>query len=251
MSVAAQLRVPQIPELREPHDYQSEARAPTLEALQAAAALAPVSRNDHTKVQANAPEPAAVSAAAAAAAEVPRSRDEQPKAQAAVPEREAVPAAAKVTRSQDDHTKGEAAAPNPEAEPAAAELPRQTKGEAAAPEPEAVPAAAAAKVQRSHDDQTKVQATSPQPEVSAVLEAAVPRSQDDQTEVSGSTFEYGYDAQHGKAWRRVLHGPKKKGPIEWSLPAARDETKGLHDPVTFYFSDGGKYEPGTVTQDTC
>ena len=249
MSVAAQLRVPQIPELREPHDYQSEARAPTLEALQAAAALAPASRNDHTKVQATAPEPAAVSAAAA---EVPRSRDDQPKAQAAVPEREALPAAAKVPRSQDDRTKGEAAAPNPEAAPAAAELPSQTKGEAAAPEPEALPAAAAAaEVQRSRDDQTKVQATSPQPEASAVLEAAVPRSQDDQTEVSGSTFEYGYDAQHGKAWRRVLHGPKKKGPIEWSLPAARDETKGLHDPVTFYFSDGGKYEPGTVTQDTC
>ena len=68
---------------------------------------------------------------------------------------------------------------------------------------------------------------------------------------AGSTFEYGYDAQHGKAWRRVIQGPKKKGPIEWSFPATRDAQKGLHDPVVFFFSDGDKFEPGTVTQDAC
>lgn len=64
-------------------------------------------------------------------------------------------------------------------------------------------------------------------------------------------YEYGFDREHGKAWRMAILGPKKRGPVEWSAPPELDLSKGPFAPVVFVFADGDSFEAGVVTQVSC
>ena len=67
------------------------------------------------------------------------------------------------------------------------------------------------------------------------------------------SYEYGYDAMHGRVWRKEIRGPhaKNRGPVEWSKHPVRDPSKKPDDDVVFTFDDGSEYIPGCLTQDPC
>ena len=68
---------------------------------------------------------------------------------------------------------------------------------------------------------------------------------------STKEFEYGFDREQFRAFRRQILGPKKRAPLEFSLPPSPDPSKKLHDVVTFLFADGERFESGVVTQEAC
>lgn len=69
-------------------------------------------------------------------------------------------------------------------------------------------------------------------------------------QVKEPEYEYGFDKQHGKAWRMRILGGKKRGPTEWSCPPSLDD-RGPHAPVRCTFADGDVFESGLVTQESC
>ena len=68
---------------------------------------------------------------------------------------------------------------------------------------------------------------------------------------STKEFEYGFDSEQFRAFRRQILGPKQRAPLEFSLPPSPDPSKKLRDVVTFLFADGDRFESGVVTQEAC
>ena len=62
-------------------------------------------------------------------------------------------------------------------------------------------------------------------------------------------YEEGYDAVRGRAWRKIIKGPKLRGPLEWSEAPQPDPAKGSLDPIECKFKDGHVVVVPHVTQE--
>ena len=76
-------------------------------------------------------------------------------------------------------------------------------------------------------------------------------SEDLQPSTDNKHYEHGYDATHGKAWRKEIIGERMRGPVQWSKPPERDPTKQPLDPVQCMFEDGMLVEIPHLTQELC
>ena len=52
------------------------------------------------------------------------------------------------------------------------------------------------------------------------------------------SYEQGFDASQGRAWRKEILGAVRRGPLEWSQPTTPDPSKKLLDAIECHFDDG-------------
>ena len=82
--------------------------------------------------------------------------------------------------------------------------------------------------------QTSPSCTESPAQPSTTLPTSAPRTSDGANQ---RTWDQGWDAQRGCAYRREVLGPKARGPLEWSFIPKLDPTLQPLDPVWCYFAE--------------